>query len=267
MKTYVTTLAAILGATLLVSSLLAASPTVTAIRADGIVQGETAVLRVSVADTDADLEGITFQISGPGISGWQLAGSVFVSGSDSSVALPWAPPATGVYTISVTANDEADNVSVAAQSTFEVYVGRRLIRDITITNGVARMFTESGEILTAETSPAANVVAENGGTMIFWSGGRTILKSGFHAKPGSFFWAAVDHNMNGYPDMEEATDTDGDGMFDAWEVEHGLNPIAHDATVDLDGDGLTNLQEFHQGRDPRVKDNPSIALAVFTPAG
>jgi hypothetical protein len=249
-----------------IGSAQAAAPSVGNVSAEGLVLGETAVLRASVTDADADLEGITFQVSGPGTGGWQTVGSINVSGSSSFAELPWTPPAAGIYTISVTAHDDANNNSVAAFSTFEVYTGRRLISNLTIGSGVSRMFTESGEILTKETSPAANVRAQSGGTLIFWSGGRVTLKSGFHAQPGSFFWGTVDHDNDGYSDVEETTDTDGDGIFDAWEVDHGLNPIAYDSALDSDGDGLSNLQEFQQGRDPLKKDNPSIGLNIFTPA-
>ena len=46
-------------------------------------------------------------------------------------------------------------------------------------------------------------------------------------------------------------DSDGDGMPDAWEVEHYLNPDSPlDADDDLDLDGAGNLQEFLAGTDP-----------------
>ena len=46
-------------------------------------------------------------------------------------------------------------------------------------------------------------------------------------------------------------DTDGDGLPDGWEIQHGLN--AHnpaDALLDSDGDGASNLAEFQAGTDP-----------------
>jgi len=48
-----------------------------------------------------------------------------------------------------------------------------------------------------------------------------------------------------------AADTDGDGMPDAWEMAHGLNPNANDAAFDADGDHMTNLAEFIAGTEPQ----------------
>lgn len=43
-------------------------------------------------------------------------------------------------------------------------------------------------------------------------------------------------------------DTDGDGMPDAWETAHKLNPKdASDAAKDRDGDGYTNIEEYVNG--------------------
>jgi hypothetical protein len=71
--------------------------------------------------------------------------------------------------------------------------------------------------------------------------------------------------MNGYSDVEEATDHDGDGIPDAWEFDHGLNPLISDLNTDSDGDGVYNPVEYRNGTDVRVKDNPAFRLVIFTP--
>jgi len=45
-------------------------------------------------------------------------------------------------------------------------------------------------------------------------------------------------------------DDDNDGMPDAWEISHGLNPLIHDAAADLDGDDISNANEYYQETDP-----------------
>ena len=49
------------------------------------------------------------------------------------------------------------------------------------------------------------------------------------------------------------TDTDHDGMPDAWESQYGLDPdSAADGPQDADLDGYTNLEEFLSGGSPQV---------------
>jgi pectate lyase len=60
--------------------------------------------------------------------------------------------------------------------------------------------------------------------------------------------------VGGWPELAPGTapvDSDGDGMPDAWEKSHGLNPAdASDSRTDLDNDGYTNLEEYLNGTDP-----------------
>lgn len=61
--------------------------------------------------------------------------------------------------------------------------------------------------------------------------------------------------VGGYPDYRgnPYPDADHDGMPDAWETAHGLNPKnAADAASDLNGDGYTNIEDFINGLDPRA---------------
>jgi hypothetical protein len=61
--------------------------------------------------------------------------------------------------------------------------------------------------------------------------------------------------VGGYPKIAPGVpyaDADHDGMADAWELAHGLNPRdASDGGRDSDEDGYTNLEEFLNGTDPR----------------
>ena len=53
--------------------------------------------------------------------------------------------------------------------------------------------------------------------------------------------------VGGWPSISMGTpytDSDGDGMDDSWERDHGLNPNVDDGSGDLDGDGYTNVEEF-----------------------
>jgi pectate lyase len=63
--------------------------------------------------------------------------------------------------------------------------------------------------------------------------------------------------VGGYPNFsfspdQVPADTDHDGMPDAWEKTHGLNPEdSADGRTDADKDGYTNVEEFLNGTNPR----------------
>jgi hypothetical protein len=66
-------------------------------------------------------------------------------------------------------------------------------------------------------------------------------------------------------------DTDGDGMPDLWEREHGFDPGSPlDASLDADTDRSSNLDEYHAGTDPRDPESLlrlEISLTQSEPEG
>jgi hypothetical protein len=53
-------------------------------------------------------------------------------------------------------------------------------------------------------------------------------------------------------DLVLPLDLDHDGMGDAWEREHGLDPTRDDAAEDPDGDGFNNFAEWERDSDPNA---------------
>lgn len=62
--------------------------------------------------------------------------------------------------------------------------------------------------------------------------------------------------------MDDDVDSDGDGMSDAWEAAHHLDPgNGNDGDGDPDGDGLTNREEHDLGTDSENPDTDGDGMA------
>ena len=66
--------------------------------------------------------------------------------------------------------------------------------------------------------------------------------------------------IHGVQIIDMAADSDGDGIPDAVEIEHRLDPATSDATADPDQDGLGNAAELAAGTDPHEADTDHDGL-------
>ncbi len=60
-------------------------------------------------------------------------------------------------------------------------------------------------------------------------------------------------------DATDWPDADNDGMNDAWEILHDLDPALDDSGADPDGDGYSNKEEHDAGSDPNDPDSSPAA--------
>ena len=121
--------------------------------------------------------------------------------------------------------------------------------------------------VTIESAESAyeNVLSQAGASRLLrcdgtWRPRRDELDQRFidWARTGTGYGSSEEHehpsNFGGIPTLARGTpcaDTDKDGMPDAFETRHGLNPEVNDVSGDPDGDGYTNIEEFVNGTNPR----------------
>ncbi len=69
--------------------------------------------------------------------------------------------------------------------------------------------------------------------------------------PAEEIWGTDPHN----------SDTDDDGLSDKWEIYCGLDPLVPDADGDLDSDSISNVDEIEYGTDPLLADTDGDGLS------
>jgi len=166
--------------------------------------------------------------------------SVYSDEVSAYIPVPDTTPPTGSVVI---------NAGAATTSSRSV----TLTLNATDSGGVAGMkLSNDGQTWTAECSYA---------TPQAW-----VLSSGDGTRTVSVLFKDTSGNWMTTPASDTivlAQDSDGDGMLDAWEIAHGLDPNnANDTGLDADNDGITNIEEYYNGTDPQYRyDNAPVVEA------
>ncbi len=112
-----------------------------------------------------------------------------------------------------------------------------------------------------ETAPVATDEAEKARDRVLEGAGATLpkrdavdLRVVHDVRAGTGTIIDSQQQVGGWPELPQTgapPDTDGDGMPDAWEAAHGLDPeAAAVAGHDSDGDGYTDIEEYLNATNP-----------------
>lgn len=215
----------------------------------------------SRADTTATylhIAGVPGESTAPGHVGW-----IEVSSASHYVAKPQGLPSQhGAYHFAKRIDSASPKLSLAACTGTNIPNAQLDI--VNVTNHGAVFYSIALSNVFVESVSA--VVEQGGGTgeslslayeQISWTY-LQLLTNGAILVTNVANWAVVS-NTGSYASHPTATDSDGDGMPDYYEVNNGLNPFVNDANGDLDGDGLSNYQEYLAGTQA---NNPNSVFRV-----
>jgi hypothetical protein len=128
----------------------------------------------------------------------------------------------------------------------------------TVASGQTYEVVNAGQINTT-----GAVTIQSGGTALFLGGTAVVLSPGFHVENGGRFRASRDPNTIG---LSSLSDSDFDGLPDAWELIYFGSLGATTGAADYDGDGINNAAEYYANDNPLYNQlTPRLSFHVFTP--
>ena len=211
---------------------------------------------------------VTFSVLAFGSTGlsyqWQKNGVNLTGSTGSSLSLPNVQPAdNAAYTVVVSdtlgsvASAPATltiliNPSITQSPVSQVVVpGSTVVLSVSVTNTATLPigYRLRRNNVTLPATPA-NFITLNERTAYFTLSGTNTMPPWSHyafvvtnaAFPGGTLSASAI--------LTYATDSDGDGLPDAWEADYFGSATGANLSVDSDGDGMTNGQEYIAGTDP-----------------
>lgn len=128
------------------------------------------------------------------------------------------------------------------------------IRPQTAEQAYESVLKHAGASLPKRDAIDARIIGETrAGTATF--GGSAYTPKKKQASSGKTGIIDSENDVGGWVEMkggDPPADRDLDGMPDAWESRHGLDPDKPDGTGDKDNDGYTNVEEYLNDTDPTV---------------
>ncbi|MGD8913057.1 MAG: Ig-like domain-containing protein [Candidatus Thiodiazotropha sp.] len=104
-------------------------------------------------------------------------------------------------------------------------------------------------VLSAVPLPVGAIFADNGDGTAFFNWTPSAGQAGRYTITYTASDGILSSSRSAMIIVNSNTDTDGDGMDDAWELEH-FGTLDRDGIGDLDGDGISDLEEYLADTDP-----------------
>jgi hypothetical protein len=152
---------------------------------------------------------------------------------------------TGIYTI------QMDEVTTGPVAPFMQFIPARSTYEGNQVGFVVEASDANGDtpLLSAVPLPVGAVFTDNGDGTAFFNWTPSVGQAGSYTITYTASDGVLSSSRSALIVVSSNTDTDGDGMDDAWELEH-FGTLDRDGTGDLDGDGISDLEEYLAGSDP-----------------